>query len=121
MVDNIVDADVEDADVELSEEEKQKIIDLFKSNTNSFAYEELKEKLNQLGMLMQEIEQLSERIGIPFDTDISPISNTYTPASMYQMYGKLDDEDLDSLLSDLGVWIDSDYREFGGWEHSAIC
>ncbi len=110
----------EDTEIELSEEEEKKIIELFKKNSSSFAYEEMNEKLNQIETLMNEVEQISERIGIPFSASVSPLSNTYVPTSMYAMYGKLG-EGLNDLLDDVGVYVDSESYKYGGWEHSAVC
>lgn len=68
------------------------------------------------GYLDQAVE-LSKKEGIPFNSYISPLSNTFVPKSFYDSKFK----DLDKgIIEDItGVCIDQ-YSPYG-WEHSAIC
>jgi hypothetical protein len=63
-----------------------------------------------------EAEKLSDEHGIPFGSNISPLSQSYFPNSFRE---KFPDLDLDSEeIQELVGY--SEYYE-GGWEHSAVC
>jgi hypothetical protein len=59
-------------------------------------------------------EKISEKYGVPFSSDITPLSMSYTPASL--------DEEIRNLDSDVLYDLIGDYiNEYEGWEHSAVC
>jgi hypothetical protein len=83
------------------------------------AYEEniilINAKLSQASKLLGEAITIAEEHGIPFESNISELGQTYTPESFKEKWnlGKRD-----PVLVDLGIYID----EYAcGWEHSAVC
>lgn len=62
---------------------------------------------------LSKAEKISEEYGIPFYAHISPISNTYIPATYNDKWSSLDEEEVN------GVYIDPDLSD--GWRHSAVC
>jgi hypothetical protein len=67
---------------------------------------------------LKEATDLAEKHGVPFRAGISPLSNTYMPASFsYSKFAKLDQEVICEIAE---VWGDYLF-EGGGWIHSAVC
>lgn len=64
-------------------------------------------------------QQLSEKYGVPFKSEISFLEQTYTPSSFYKKFGALmGNEDVD--LYKLASW-DHYPNSYEGWEHSQVC
>lgn len=82
------------------------------------AYEEANERIQkQMDIAKAAIakaEAISENYGVPFDASVSPISQTYTPASFEEKFGELDH---DALYDEFEI-IPGEYE---GWEHSQVC
>lgn len=71
-------------------------------------------KLKQANMLLKEAIDIAEENGIPFYSNVSHISQTYTPESFASKWGELDSE----VFDELGIYP-GEYG--GGWDHSAVC
>lgn len=56
---------------------------------------------------------LSEKHGIPFDSSISPLSQSYKPNSFGEKYEGVSDNII-SAVTDCSA-------EYEGWQHSAVC
>jgi hypothetical protein len=72
-------------------------------------------KLAKASKALQEAEDLAEKYGIPFRAHISPLSQSFYPASHEEKFSDLDREFVTELT---GAW--SEYSG-AGWEHSAVC
>jgi hypothetical protein len=59
-------------------------------------------------------EKLSEKYGVPFDSDITPLSMSYKPTSFDEKFGELDGD----KVYDISGVCNMDYD---GWEHSGVC
>ena len=57
---------------------------------------------------------LSEEYGVPFDSDITPLSMPYRPTSFYSKFGDVDRHDLYKLI---GIPL----PEYEGWQTSSVC
>lgn len=79
------------------------------------ANELIRKKIEEASKKLQEAIQISEQYGIPFDSEVSPLSNTYTPRSFEDKYGSINKEIM--YLNDFASG--SSYSS--GWEHSAVC
>lgn len=58
--------------------------------------------------------KLSEKYGVPFESNITPLSMSYTPANIDERFQELDSEQVYNLV---GAYL----NEYEGWEHSSIC
>lgn len=82
-----------------------------------FATQDLiNEKLAEASRLVSEAVKISEQSGIPFQTDVSHLSNAYFPRSRLQKFPDLDSE----FISDVTEAY-SDYDDKTGWSRSAVC
>jgi hypothetical protein len=85
---------------------------------------EINEQIDIAREAIGKAEKLSDKYGLPFSSDITPLGMGYTPQSFYDKYGQ--DEDGDNLLDkswvcDLtGAYPGGEYG-YSGWEHSAVC
>lgn len=73
------------------------------------------EYLAEAAQFLDKAIELSEKLGVPFESSISFISQTYTPVSCEIKWPGLDRA---SLAND-----DIYFNEYGdyGWQHSAVC
>ncbi len=76
---------------------------------------EIQNNIETANKYLQIAVDLSKKHGIPFDSNISPISQSYKPNS----YGALTIEQQD-IISDV-VEFDSNYYDRNGWQHSRAC
>lgn len=106
---------IEDDDLDEGEEEKE-LSDLEKEFkvTAEKVTEEINQKLNLASNYLSEAVRLSEKHGIPFDTNISFLGQSYTPKSFDSKYADVDSELVEELT---GVYD----MEYDGWLHSAVC
>lgn len=76
---------------------------------------EIQRKVAQASKLLSEAVKLSEEHGIPFNSDVSFLGQSYTPESFQEKYP--------DLSSDLVYEITEASNEYGdaGWEHSDVC
>ena len=75
-------------------------------------------KVDVARQAMKEACQIAEKHGVPFRAGISPLSNTYMPASFsVSKFAELDQEVICEIAE---VWGDYLF-EGGGWLHSAVC
>jgi hypothetical protein len=76
---------------------------------------EIQRKVTQASKLLSEAVKLSEEHGIPFNSDVSFLGQSYTPTSFSEKYP--------DLSSDLVYEITEASNEYGdaGWEHSDVC
>lgn len=105
----------EETESELSDEEQAALEEKFQK-----AYEKASSKINkQLEIAREAIskaEEISEEYGIPFCSDITPLSMSYRPESYSEKWG-----DLDGDLNELTGGEIYSLPEYEGWEHSAVC
>lgn len=74
---------------------------------------EIQRKVTQAAKLLSEAVKLSEEHGIPFNSEVSFLGQSYTPASF--------EEKFDGVSSDLVYEITEATSEYAGWEHSDVC
>lgn len=84
---------------------------------NEKASEEIEKHLSDATDALSKALDLSEKYGIPFDTNISFLSNTYTPDSLKKLHPKVSKEFIEEVT---GAYSEDDF-EYGGWRHSAVC
>lgn len=77
------------------------------------AQRRIAEKLEQAMAALNEAEAISEETGVPFSSGISPLGQSYIPASLEDKYPDVDREFIDDITGS--------YGECGGWQHSAVC
>lgn len=106
---------IEDDDLDEGEEEKE-LADLekeFKATAESVT-KKISVKLALASKFLSEAVALSEKYGIPFDTNISFLSQSYLPDSFEDKYPEVDTELVEELT---GVYD----MEYSGWQHSQVC
>ncbi len=79
--------------------------------------EQIKLKVALAEKNLAEAVELADKHGIPFDSGVSEISQSYVPPLFGERFGTLDKETVASLLN-MSQW-DLDHNN--GWERSAIC
>lgn len=79
----------------------------------SVALKDIHEQLDIARKAIAKAEQISEETGIPFYSDVSPLSQGYKPSSCYDKWKDMDD--MNSYLE----WSAEQGEE--GWQHSAVC
>jgi hypothetical protein len=62
---------------------------------------------------LQEAVDISEETGVPFDTNISFLSQSYRPGSTDERFPEVDYAFVKEVTEC--------YNEYEGWEHSAVC
>ncbi len=89
---------------------------------------EIKVKTKIAEKALKEVCKISEKYGIPFLSNISPISQEYKPASFNKKWGKLfndmeerDEENGIDHWDHLKDLVDGGIPEFTGWQHSSVC
>jgi hypothetical protein len=114
------DEDLEEDDLDEDEyrektpEELSQLEEEFKAALK-IAKDKINAKLAEAMDALVEAENISEEYGIPFHSNISPLSQTYTPASYKKKFG-----DIPDIVDELSNW-DNAPGEYEGWEHSAVC
>jgi hypothetical protein len=78
---------------------------------------EINAKLAEAGKYLEEAEQLAEKYGIPFYSNISFLGQSYYPASYGKKFKELDRD----FVSELTNAYPGEYGDNVGWEHSAVC
>jgi hypothetical protein len=110
-----VDYDIEETD---EGEEESELAKEFREHCEK-TQARIDEKLDKARKYLREAVELSEKAGVPFDSDISFLSNGYVPNSFTgSKYANLDNEVISEITGVYGEYIDFDC---GGWEHSAVC
>lgn len=74
----------------------------------------IQEKLKAARKLIFEAEEISNRYGVPFRSEVSPLLNTYFPAN-----SKFACEEMEDFVCWEIGW--PEWGGWGGWEHSAVC
>ena len=79
--------------------------------------DQIHEQLEIASKAIAKAEKIAEKYGIPFSASVSPLGQSYFPASFPEKFGELSL----NFVSDLtGAY--SEYANDGcGWEHSSIC
>lgn len=95
----------------MSEDKKTKLEKEFEK-AHKDASERIEEQLDIARQALVKARLISEEYGVPFETDVSPVGNSYTPTSFEVKFEKLDRS---KIWDEFGVWPD----EYAGWEHSA--
>jgi hypothetical protein len=72
----------------------------------------IQEKLAQAAKLLDEAEKISEETGVAFDSCLSPLPQSYRPASQSEKWNGLNQEFISSITGA--------YNEGSGWEHSQV-
>ena len=77
------------------------------------ALPQIEARINIARQAIKEAVELSEKYGVPFSSDITPLCMAYTPVSLDDRFRDLDD----AMYDIAGTYING----YEGWEHSAIC
>lgn len=83
--------------------------------TASKALKLIKAKVAEAENALSEACALSEKYGVPFDTGISFLSQSYTPDSVGEKFPDVDRSFINEITG-----ASNEYG-YGGWEHSAAC
>lgn len=68
---------------------------------------------------LKEAEKISEEMGIPFFSQLSPIAQSFTPESFADKWAdKLGFDRIDWASEIIGANIEDEYP---GWQHSDVC
>lgn len=78
------------------------------------ANEQIEEHLNKAIAELAEAVKVSEELGIPFNSNISFLTQSYKPKSFDEKWDKLNEHCLDEQ-------IDFTLPEWDGWEYSRVC
>lgn len=78
---------------------------------------EIEDQLKIASKAIAKAEKLSEKYGIPFYSNVSPLGQNYTPASFDEKFGELDH---DMVYEIADIYPGGEYHT-EGWEHSAVC
>jgi hypothetical protein len=95
---------------ELTELEKE-FSDLVK-----VAKDQIEAKLKEARYAIQEAQNISERYGVPFYANVSPLSQSYFPKTYYAKFSELDSDFVVDLTDAYDKW-----GETYGWMHSSVC
>lgn len=78
------------------------------------AQKRIKEKLVEASKALSEAEDISNQLGIPFYSHISPLSQGFQPRSFSDKWKGVDE----NLLWEV---CNTGLLEYDGWQHSAVC
>ena len=98
--------------IKISEEQK-KLEDEFEALVND-TNKRIKEKINVAASALREAIAISEETGVPFNSGVSFLRNTYYPSSFDKLHNNLDPD----FVADIAAWRSDDCW---GWQHSAVC
>jgi len=101
--------DIDDLDEEDSDLEKQ-----FRQ-TASKALKLIHAKVAEAETALSEACDISEKYGVPFDSNISFLSQSYSPDTMEEKFPNVDLSFINEITGS------SNEYGYGGWEHSAVC
>lgn len=78
---------------------------------------EINEQIDVARVAIRKAVELSEKYGIPFSSDITPLGMSYCPDSYYGKFDELD-KGFVSEVAGASLW-----NMYGGsgWEHSDVC
>lgn len=79
--------------------------------------QEIEEQLELADQALAKAVELSEKYGLPFYADASPLAQSYFPMSFEKKFSGLDEE----FVSELTDACTEYYGEGAGWEHSDVC
>jgi len=79
--------------------------------------EEIEEQVEIAAQAIKKAEELSEKYGLPFRSSITPLSQSYHPASYSEKFSGLDYEFVANVTGAYSVY----HNDGDGWEHSAVC
>lgn len=86
------------------------------------ATEEIDKYLKEASEALEKAVEVSEKYGIPFYTDVSPIGQSYRPESFEKKWSKLIKDDEDEIDEEQIYDLLGDYLpEYEGWQHSMVC
>lgn len=79
--------------------------------------DEIQAKLKEASAALSAAVDLAEKYGVPFYSNISFLSQSYTPTSYYEKFPELERDVVGDLIDVYpgGEWGGD------GWEHSAVC
>jgi|SRR5579859_6692601 len=85
--------------------------------------EKINLKLNEASKALEEAQEIADKHGVPFGSQISPISNHYVPKNFGKTkFSKLDLEVVKEISGVWGEYIDDLFgNSYGSWVHSAVC
>jgi hypothetical protein len=78
---------------------------------------EIDEQLTIAADAIAKAEEIAEEHGIPFSSGVSPLSQSYFPATFADKFSKLEQD----FVSDITGAYSEYYNDGAGWEHSAVC
>lgn len=77
------------------------------------ADEEISQKLQIAMVALGEAIDLSEKYGVPFNSGISFLAQSYRPSTLKSKFPDLDNVFISN--------VSDSYNEYDGWEHSEVC
>jgi hypothetical protein len=77
------------------------------------ALERIDAKLSIASKAIQEAVKISEETGVPFSAGVSPLGQSYIPASLGEKFPELDKSTAQEIADA--------YGEYDGWQHSDVC
>ena len=86
---------------------------------NDEVHKQIREKIEEASKILMEAENLSEKYGVPFYSDISGLGQYYTPASLSSLGSDAKWVLYDFDIPDECLYDGEIYG--GGWQQSAIC
>jgi hypothetical protein len=88
----------------------------FRELSNS-VNKQIQDKINMASMYLAEAEALSEETGIPFNSSVSRLEQSYFPGSFPAKFSELEKDFVFNVTNTYSNYDECD----GGWEHSAVC
>lgn len=85
-------------------------------NAATVANKLIREKLTTASQALDEAQKIADQYGVPFNSYISPLSQSYYPYTTHELYGDLDRD----FVNDVTGAYHSEYGE-EGWQYSAVC
>jgi hypothetical protein len=76
----------------------------------------INEKLKLASQYLDEAEAIASEHGIPFASNISPLSQSYMTPTFREKWPDVSKEVMESVTNTY-----AEYDEYSGWQHSAVC
>jgi len=80
------------------------------------AGEKIDKLLAKAAKAISDAEEIADKYGVPFNSGVSPLSQSYFPSTTSELFPDLDSE----FVNDVTGAYHSEYGE-EGWQHSAVC
>lgn len=102
----------------MSEQEKEEsVLEMEFRQVYKEHHDEIKKLVKEADALLDKAVALSERYGIPFDSSVSHICQSYYPQSLTKRWKDLSQD----FVEEVSGTYAGEYNYGYGWEHSAVC